>query len=543
VGFVQASGTLAIQAASDVEFKLANATTPRARVLSIGGTGLNTFVGINGPYRSDTNGDGVIDLRDDVNPNALGLSVSNAEFGVILAWDKTAGSQRNWIAAHATAAEVALVGVPGVTATAQQLAVDINLVNSPLTASNDRLEVLDLKSKSFKVYTGDQTSITMATDGSLGELIRATGNFEVSAAGFVSARGSMGFEKSSKEVQLADKSRVVVDQLLLGGSNLELFAGVGGPYRVDSNRDGKIDGSDTPNPSAVGFAMTGGEFAMAMLAPTAGQPAKYDGMSWFGIEASAASVGFVGVPGIDLQASNLEVAANQVFGVADGIDSATQVVDFKATPITVATGTNANRVLDVQGDRGALLRASGDFKLGVGGFFDVGGSLGFEKSVRAITLDDGSVVSHDVLTLGGRDLQAFAGLNGGVLVDSNHDGRIDSLDQPADPTALGFSLAGVDFGLAVASEREAARQTLAQSLQWIDLAVSEGRQVALARGATGTTSLWISTDAGQRWSAASTAPTGLRYNSVSISADGLQILATVDGGGIVRSADGGRAGS
>ena len=36
-------------------------------------------------------------------------------------------------------------------------------------------------------------------------------------------------------------------------------------------------------------------------------------------------------------------------GVADGVDSATQVVDFKTTPITVPTGTNATRVLDVQG--------------------------------------------------------------------------------------------------------------------------------------------------------------------------------------------------
>ncbi|MBU3651560.1 MAG: hypothetical protein FGM44_00615, partial [Limnohabitans sp.] len=543
-GFVQTSGTMSIEK-SDVRFKLAGAgsgTRPEVdtRVLTIGGTGLNAFVGINGPYRTDSNGDGVIDLRDSTRPDAMGVTVTNAEFGVLLAWDKTAGSSRNWVALQATADQVALVGVTGVTATAQKLSVELNLVNNALPTTQERTQVLDLAAQPFKVSTGYSTQIELKMDGSRGELIRATGDFEVGVAGFVYARGSLGLEKSTTTVQLADKSLVVVDQLLLGGRGLTLFAGVGGPYLVDSNLDGVIDANDQINESAVGFAMTGGEFALAMLSPSAGQAARYSGMRWMGLEASASTIQFVGVSQLDLQVKNLEVVVNQVFNVPDGTDEASQVVDFKARSILVPTATGITRTLDVQGDRGGLLRVSGDIQLRVGDFFYVGGSLGFEKSVRTLTLSDGSVVSHDVMTLGGANLQAFAGLSGGPLVDSNHDGKIDSNDTPGDD-AMGFSLADVNFGLVLAAEREMVRETLAQTLEWRDIAVSSTRQVALARSSSDpkNCSLWVSNDGGQRWTQINTVPTGLRYTSVTISEDGQTLLVTVDGGGILRSINGG----
>ena len=72
--------------------------------------------------------------------------------------------------------------------------------------------MLDWAAQPFKVSTGYATQIELKMDGSRGELIRATGDFEVGAAGFVHARGSMGLEKSTTTVQLADKSLVVVDR-------------------------------------------------------------------------------------------------------------------------------------------------------------------------------------------------------------------------------------------------------------------------------------------------------------------------------------------
>jgi hypothetical protein len=266
-GFVHASGTMAIER-SDVRFKLAGAAgtlsankpTVDTRLLTIGGVGLNTFVGINGPYR---------DSSGQTNTDAVGVTGSNAEFGVALAWDKA--SSRSWVALQASADEVALVGVPGITATTIKLDVAMNVVNNPLSSALEREQVLDLAAQNLKVATGYATTTTLTLDGARGELLRASGDFDVGAAGFVHARGRMDLEKSTTTVQLADKSDVVVDQLLMGGSGLELFAGVGGPYRGDGNQT---------NPSAVGFAMTGGEFALAMFTPAAGQPVRYSGMRW-----------------------------------------------------------------------------------------------------------------------------------------------------------------------------------------------------------------------------------------------------------------------
>jgi hypothetical protein len=78
-------------------------------------------------------------------------------------------------------------------------------------------------------------------------------------------------------------------------------------------------------------------------------------------------------------------------------------------------------------------------EISVGDFFHVEGNLGFETSTRDLTLEDGSVVSHEVLTVGGSNLNAFAGVGRGS-------------DQP-----MGFELSGVDFAVVMAVEREAVR--------------------------------------------------------------------------------------
>ena len=163
-------------------------------------------------------------------------------------------------------------------------------------------------------------------------------------------------------------------------------------------------------------------------------------MSARALELSAGKVGFVGAQALEMSVSRVQVELNQVLGLAPALDAARYVVDFAASPLAVPTGTDQSRSLDLAGDRGELIRASADVTLKLGDFFYTAGSLGFEKSTQRLTLDDGSRISHDVLTVGGSGLQAFAGLDGGPLVDSNQDGRIDSQDRPG-ADAVGFSLA------------------------------------------------------------------------------------------------------
>jgi hypothetical protein len=90
--------------------------------------------------------------------------------------------------------------------------------------------------------------------GSQGQLLRASGGFELNLGDFVYASGTLGFEKSATTITLANGSDVLVDSLTVGGSSLSGFVGVGGAYHVDSNGDGRITASDTPNAAARGFS-------------------------------------------------------------------------------------------------------------------------------------------------------------------------------------------------------------------------------------------------------------------------------------------------
>ncbi|MFM7679757.1 MAG: hypothetical protein ACKO83_13000, partial [Roseiflexaceae bacterium] len=322
-GFFHAGGTMAIEKSSG-SFTLADSSKVMTEVLTIGGADLNGFIGINGPYRSDTNGDGRTDLADEINPEAVGLSASGIEFGLGLFKEQATTNARDWMSLQAKAAEVAMVGVPGITASATDIAVSINQVINARANTAERLQVIDFSDSAFDIYTGYDTTIALEMDGAKGELISASGTFDVSVAGFVEAHGSMAFEKFQTTVKLADGNTVVVDALTLGGVQLSAFAGVGGPYFIDTDGDGDIDGDDERNVSSVGFVMDDAEFAMALLATPEGAT-RLGGASWLGVEASAAKVGFVGGADLEMSVSNVEVQINQVFGLPIGSNASSLV--------------------------------------------------------------------------------------------------------------------------------------------------------------------------------------------------------------------------
>ncbi|MBF0463200.1 MAG: hypothetical protein HQL87_17680, partial [Magnetococcales bacterium] len=545
-GFFMVSGTMAMEKSSQ-KVTLADGSQVNTDLLTIGGTGLSAFVGVNGPYRRDTNGDGVIDLDDKVNLDAVGLTLTEAEFGLSMLYEKT--GSRHWIALEASALEVGLVGVFGVTATAQNLSVGINQVYGVATGSDPNTQVIDFSGdKALTVYTGYGETMKIDLAGSKGALIQASGDFALSIADFVTVRGSLAFEKSIGSIQVANGTSYAVDTLRVGGTGISAFAGVGGPYFVDSNGDGRIvvsgANADVPNRNATGFALTNAEFALA-IASTPEGATKLSGVTWLGLALEADSVAFVGVDAITMAVSHIQVEVNQVYGLAPELDSIDYVARFDKmadpanhlTPMTVSTGPTTSRTLMLDGDKGPLLRASADVQIGLDGFFYAGGSLGFEKSVRTLTLANGAQVSHDVLTVGGSNLQAFAGIHGGPAETLGND-------------AVGFLLSGVEFGLVVASEREVLTQTLSEDLTWKGVAISDyrlvdgvriegGREVAISNGSTGS-NIWISEDQGLSWQAVPLGAQGLNFSGVTISADGQEIVCVVSDGGVLTSKNGGR---
>jgi hypothetical protein len=74
--FLQGSG--AFEKRSDT-VTLAEGTVVAVDALTLGAADIHAFVGFDGPYRSDTNRDGLIDDADAVNDEAVGLSLTDVD--------------------------------------------------------------------------------------------------------------------------------------------------------------------------------------------------------------------------------------------------------------------------------------------------------------------------------------------------------------------------------------------------------------------------------------------------------------------------------
>ena len=150
------------------------------------------------------------------------------------------------------------------------------------------------------------------------------------------------------------------------------FVGIGGPYRVDSNQDGAVDELDTPNANALGLSLSGVEFGVALLASEE-ESLSLNDLQWLALQANADTVELVGIPEVTAEFRDLDVVINQVSGVAEGVDPDDYVIDFAAVPLDVITGTETSLTLNVDGQLGELIRASGDVKLAISEFFYVEG--------------------------------------------------------------------------------------------------------------------------------------------------------------------------
>ena len=184
------------------------------------------------------------------------------------------------------------------------------------------------------------------------------------------------------------------------------------------------------------MTLSGVDFGLAMLSD-----ALDDARNWLSLQASATGVTFTGVTGLTLSASNVSVEINQAANDASLVNYATQ-------SLTVATGPATDITLNMDAADGELLRASGTLNLNLFNFFQVTGDFAIEKSSDTVSVYNGTTnadVSVDLLTIGGHDVSAFAGLNGGTA------------------NQLGLSLTGVDFALALLSE------TTATPRQWVSL--------------------------------------------------------------------------
>jgi hypothetical protein len=423
-------------------------------------------VGLNGPYRLDTNHDGSL-LDETPNTSAAGFELTGLDLGLALFQDsnKVANqAARSWLSLAATAAQATQVGLPLVDIRAEDLKLDINVGSDGSVVDH---------STAMQVATGGKLAdgttdefMTLDFKGSQGTLVRASGYLEVEVDGFFSVAGNLGFEKSTRAVTLADGTELDVDTLSFGGQNLRAFAGVNGPYWQDTDGNGVFSEAEA-NPESVGMAMREVSFALVLADAAAGAEAG-QGLQWTALKAQAGSVAFVGVPDVSLAARDLAVDINLVSGVDAKFDADAKVIDFTAgdEDFKVVTGTNKTLTLDMAGETGQLVRASGTMDMRIGDFFQFSGSMGLERRAQDVNLADGTTVQTEMLSVGGTGLTGFVGL-GPYGSDTNGNGKFDTNE--VNPDAKGLGVRDVEFGLAIFNGKAAYADT-----QWLAMTGSVG---------------------------------------------------------------------
>jgi hypothetical protein len=333
---------------------------------------------------------------------AQGLSLTGVDFALALASDRSDASRR-WVSLEAQAESAALTGVGGLTLSAADIGLRINQAERAADA------VMDTVVAPIEVPTGTGTSATLSLDGSQGELLAASATVDLDAFGFLGLSGGLAFERSSAEVMLAGASTATaVDVLKIGGTGLGAFAGLNG---------GSAD--------RTGLALSGVELGLVMLRESGVVTPR----EWFSLEARAAGAAFEGMDGLTVAASDAVVQINR-----KATDDS--VVDYAdgATSMAVATSRSTSLSLAMDGADGDHLRVSAHLTVDLFGFVQVEGDFALDRRDASLTLDDGSTVAVNLLTVGARGVQGFAGMGGGT------------------DDAVGLALSDLDLALVFAAE-------------------------------------------------------------------------------------------
>ena len=401
-----------------------------ADILTLGGSGLNAFAGVNG---------GFSDNAGHLNSNAIGLSLSSVEFGLALISEKpsatpTATPLRSWTSLQATAGSVGFVGLgDDLKISATGVKVDINQA-SVAASGQAATPVVDYASgkTALSIATGTGLQTSLSLDGAQGQLLQASGFLTLDVYGFVQVKGNLAISKTTETVTLAKKTGVATAEtvkanvLSIGGSSIDVFVGVNG---------------DTPD--AIGLSLDNIDFGLALISSQS-QPTR----KWTALTAAASSVGLVGLSDLLPTVKNLSVELNQASQPLD------QVVDFSAKNLAVKTGSSSAVTLNFDGAVGELIRAEGDVTLQISDFAYFSGRIGFEKysPTNAIKLNNNNTLNTQttvpsspttsMMAITGTGVTAFVGYaDGGFDVNKTLVEQQNNL--------YGFGVDKLDFGVLV----------------------------------------------------------------------------------------------
>jgi hypothetical protein len=228
----------------------------------------------------------------------------------------------------------------------------------------------------------------------------------------------------------------------IGLENVFVFVG-DGPYFIDSNHDGEIDGSDT---NAVGLLLEDVDLALVLAKPTAGLG------SYYALSARAESADLLGLnlggsSAFSITASGYRIEVN---GGSNGPGKA--AIDFSKLDggkLRVATGPTSFVDFDFTSITQKVAIENAVLK--IDSYLYVSGGLAFTRQVgQTVKLSAGGterVVT--ALAFGAGSVDLFAGESpSDYFADTNGDHVIDETDlRPAGAT--GLVLENVDFGFMI----------------------------------------------------------------------------------------------
>jgi hypothetical protein len=379
--FVTFSGSLALRK-STASMKLSDGSTVSTEVLAIGGTDITAFAGTNAGT-----------------PDAIGFNLTGLSFAFATATD-VADRTRTWTALDASATGATFNGIPDVTISATALQLSLNRPASDST-------LIDFASTKLVVRTGASTTRDLDLSGTAGPLLEASGTFTVDVAGFLNLGGALAVRKSTFNLALSDGTTKAVNLLTVAGENLSAFAG--------------MNASDATN--RAGLSLTGLKFGLAVATDKADPDRR-----WTTLQANAGSISLTGISGVTMSSSDLAVSINR----RANDDT---LANFSSTPLALSTGSG-QKELNLSSSSGQMTEATGTINIAVQNFFTVNGTFSVRSSRdTAVTLSNGTTIDADLLTIGGTNVSAFAGLNGGSA------------------TQTGISLGSTNFGLALITDR------------------------------------------------------------------------------------------
>ncbi|MDY0292890.1 MAG: hypothetical protein RBR02_11220, partial [Desulfuromonadaceae bacterium] len=371
-------------------------------MLTLGANGANAFVGVNGG-----------------SSDAIGIEARDTDFALVIANDKTVGSSSTWTTLSANVGSAGFIGVEGLTLNASNLNVEINRTSE--SGANARYLDYAIAPLEVKTGSGEEDVMNISIDGTAKELTQISGEMEINLFNFFSTSGSFALKKSTmydialKDEQGAASSIDEAEVLTLGAAGVDAFIGMNG------------DSED-----ALGLRATDVNFALALINNKANTKEHYTSL-----QATVGSVAFEGIDDLVINATDMALNINS--------DKDGKVVDYASMTgedaFEVLVGTGESITLDMDGEYGELLQASGTLEINMFNFIALEGSFGFEKSTREVTLNSGEEIKVDYMSIGGTDISAFAGLNYG------------------DVDAIGLSLGDMDFGLALMKEQEGEKRS------------------------------------------------------------------------------------